>query len=72
MGMTFYGLVMALMRWADDSNLAKLRSAWPEVYDELRQRYNAPGGLLPGEAIPHRKAPTAPATEPDDNDEGVA
>ena len=42
----FYALVMAMMRKADDINMVKLTDAWPEVYVELRARYNAPGGLL--------------------------
>lgn len=45
----FCGLIMAAMRKADTANLMKLRDSWPGVYDELRARYNAPGGLLPGE-----------------------
>ena len=47
----FYALVMAAARRADTTNLAKLRRAWPEVVAELETRYNAPGGLLPGEAV---------------------
>jgi len=46
---SFYGLIMAAMRRADDVNIVKLRTCWPEVWAELRQRYDAPGGLLPGE-----------------------
>lgn len=49
---SFYGLVMAAMRKADDENLVKLKTCWPEVWDDLRQRYDAPGGLLPGETVP--------------------
>lgn len=45
----FYALIMAAMRKADDVNITKLRALWPEVWDELQQRYWAPGGLLPGE-----------------------
>ena len=45
----FYALIMAAARSADTTNLAKLRGAWPEVVAELEARYNAPGGLLPGE-----------------------
>lgn len=41
----FYSLIMAAMRQADSENLAKLQAAWPEVWDELEERYNAPGGL---------------------------
>jgi hypothetical protein len=45
----FYALVMAAMRGADTRNAEKLRRAFPETWDELQARYNAPGGLLPGE-----------------------
>lgn len=51
-GPPFYALVQAAMRRADSENAAKLRAAWPEVWSELRARYDAPGGLLPGEATP--------------------
>jgi len=43
----FYALIMAAMRGADTDNLDKLRAAFPEVYRELRERYNAPGGQIP-------------------------
>lgn len=46
----FYALIMAAMRQADTYNVEKLRAAWPEIWDELFQRYHAPGGLLEGEA----------------------
>lgn len=47
---SFYAIVMAAMRRADDQNLALLVRAWPQVYAELRERYDAPhGGLLRGE-----------------------
>lgn len=42
----FSALIMAAMRKADDINTAKLKAAWPETYAEIRERYNAPGGLL--------------------------
>lgn len=42
----FYALIMAAMRKADDSNLEKLVSAWPEVWRELQARYRAPGGII--------------------------
>ena len=45
----FYGLVQALMRLADTDNLNKLKAAWPEVWKELRERYNAPDGRLPND-----------------------
>jgi hypothetical protein len=43
---SFYALVMALMRKADSDNLEKLQEAWPDVWEELHARYNAPGGIL--------------------------
>ena len=48
----FYGILMAAMRQADTINYRKFCDAWPEVVEELRERYNAPGGLLPGEGQP--------------------
>jgi hypothetical protein len=48
----FYALIMAAMRQADSTNAAKLRSAWPDVWDELQARYNAPDGVLDGEQVP--------------------
>ena len=42
----FYGMMQALMRLADSDNLPKLKAAWPEVWTDLQDRYNAPGGLL--------------------------
>lgn len=42
----FYGLIMGAMLRADTANIAKLRSAWPEIHHELQARYNAPGGIL--------------------------
>lgn len=43
----FYALIQAAMRQADSDNIIKLRHAFPEVYEELSLRYNAPGGVLP-------------------------
>jgi len=48
-GWGFYQLLMAAIRAADSSNLAKIRQAWPAVYQEFIDRYNAPGGVLPEE-----------------------
>lgn len=42
----FYALLMAAMRRADTPNAARLRGAFPEIWDELQARYNAPGGVL--------------------------
>lgn len=42
----FYALIMAAMRQADTVNGERLQRMWPEVWDELNARYNAPGGLL--------------------------
>ena len=46
----FCALIMAAMFKADDKNLPLLQEAFPDTWRELRERYNAPGGLLPGEA----------------------
>lgn len=46
---TFYALIMAAMRKADSVNIYKLARAWPEVYKEFKERYNAPGGKLEGD-----------------------
>ena len=43
---TFYGVIQAAMRLADDFNVETLKAAFPETWNELRKRYNAPGGLL--------------------------
>jgi len=43
----FYAMIMAAMRRADSDNLELLRSAFPHVLTELRERYKAPGGWLP-------------------------
>ena len=48
-GYYFYALLMAAMREADSDNTDKFRLMWPDVWDELQARYNAPGGLLEGE-----------------------
>ena len=45
----FYALLFALMRRADDTNARILAQAFPEEWEELSQRYNAPGGFLEGE-----------------------
>lgn len=45
----FYALVMAAMRQADTGNASKLQAAFPDVWDELQERYNTPGGLRAGE-----------------------
>jgi len=42
----FYALIMAAMRKADTDNERFLRDAWPEIWDELKARYNSPGGKI--------------------------
>jgi hypothetical protein len=46
----FYALLMAAMRQADSDNFRIFCDVWPEVVEEMRERYNAPGGLLDGES----------------------
>jgi hypothetical protein len=43
----FYALIMAAIRQADSNNLKKLSQAFPETYQEIKARYNAPDGVLP-------------------------
>ena len=43
---SFYALIMAAMRQADTDNAALLKAAWPYVWEDLQERYNAPGGFL--------------------------
>ncbi len=43
----FYALIMAAMRQADTGNLVALKRGFPRTYEELRARYNAPGGVAP-------------------------
>lgn len=43
----YYALIQAAMREGDTENRAKLRAMWPEVWDDLWARYDAPGGILP-------------------------
>lgn len=47
--LSFYGLIQAAMRKADSNNRVLLRLAFPEEWDDLEARYNAPGGRLPAE-----------------------
>jgi hypothetical protein len=41
---SFASLIMAALRRADSTNAKLLRTAWPEICDELQERYNTPGG----------------------------
>ncbi len=50
---SFASLIMAAMRRADTANTAKLKAAFPEIYDELQTRYHSPGGMLPAEHTQH-------------------
>jgi len=45
----FYALIMAAMRKADSNNIAILKNSFPEIWNELQQRYDSPGGILPEE-----------------------
>ena len=53
---SFYALIMAAMAKADNENLSKLQAAWPDVWDEVSARYNAPGGLMPSEVAERERA----------------
>lgn len=45
----FTALIMAAYRKADTTNAVILRRGFPEITEEIEARYNARGGLLPGE-----------------------
>jgi hypothetical protein len=45
----FDALIQAAYRRADTTNAAVLAAAFPEQVADLRARYEAPGGILPGE-----------------------
>jgi hypothetical protein len=59
----FYALLMAACREAGSDELEKLESCFPEVVKELRQRYSAPGGLLPEERWQGKMGESFPAKE---------
>ena len=42
----FYALIVAAILKSDSSNLKKLKSAFPEIYEETFKRYESPGGCL--------------------------
>jgi len=42
----FYAIIMAAMRRADTKNAEALKAAFPETWEELKARYDAPGGCL--------------------------
>jgi hypothetical protein len=46
---TFRVILWAAMRKADSLNMMHITRNWPELAAELRERYHAPAGLLPGE-----------------------
>lgn len=48
-GFPFYALIMAAMAQADTENAAKLQFLFPDVWEEVKERYNAPGGMLESE-----------------------
>ena len=45
----FYALIMAAMGKADTHNLIRLKSVFPNTWNELEKRYHAPGGIIPSE-----------------------
>jgi hypothetical protein len=59
----FYGIIQAAMRLADTDNLEKLKTAFPKVWTDLQARYQAPGGLLPGEKDPREVKVAQPKSD---------
>lgn len=47
----FAALIMAAYRLADTTNVIRLQRIFPDICQELQDRYNAPGGLLPSERV---------------------
>lgn len=47
----FYALLFAMIRQADTDNVEKIKRAWPDKWEEMQARYNAPGGILPEDGI---------------------
>jgi hypothetical protein len=52
---SFAALIMAAMRRADNDNATKLREAWPALWEELDERYHAPGGYIGQECEGHTR-----------------
>lgn len=52
---SFYATLMLAMDYADTQNLSKLKAAFPDVWDEMRARYHAPGGILPGDGNEYQR-----------------
>ena len=46
-GNEFYSLIQAAMRQADSINAENLKAGYPDIWRDLQDRYNAPGGILP-------------------------
>lgn len=51
----FNSIIQAAMRNADSDNLERLKQGFPEQWADLQARYNAPGGVLPGDGGKHDK-----------------
>jgi len=45
-GYSFYALLAALFRDADTDNLAKLKRAWPDIWDSFQRRFGASYGVV--------------------------
>lgn len=48
----FYALIMAAIRKADNHNAEKLKTAFPDTYEEYEARYQTPGGALKSDGDP--------------------
>lgn len=63
---SFAALIMAAIRKADSFNALALSETFPEIAEELQARYDAPGGVLPGETAPEELHIHAPMGEPEE------
>ena len=59
----FYALLMAAMIKAETHNTVLLKAVFPSVWDEVQQRYYAPGGKLDGDDEPRDVAVVAGLVE---------
>lgn len=52
---SFYSLLFSLLRKADSENYGRLVAAFPQAAAEFQARYDAPGGVLPGEEAEYER-----------------
>jgi len=48
----FYGLLFSMIRKGDSQNVRIVEAMWPERFEEFKQRYYAPYGVIPEDKWP--------------------